>query len=328
MASQNNPSGKVYDMAQGAAGTLKSKFKWFGLILALLIVLPLVRGVLFNWKVIDPGYTGIKINRLVNKGVTREDIVTGFIFYNPIQSAIVTYPTFMQRVAWTHDQSEGKPVNEELTFNTKDSVPVNIDVAVSYQLEATRVPDFYTKFRADNIDTFTHGFLRDTTRNLVANLGSEYTFDEVNGTKKEEFLQRAGKQLHETVHQYGVNIQQFGLIGSLRPPQALLEAVNAKTQAIQKSIQVENEVRAAQAEAKKKIAIAEGEAAANRALASSLDPRLLEWERLKIMRDQVAKWNGEMPNVYAGGGGGQGMLFNIPMNQAPGQGESKRIRGK
>jgi len=318
MTDQNSPSDKVFELVQGATGKMKGKLKWIAFLVVLLIVLPLVRGVLFTWKVIDPGYTGIKINRLVNKGVTREDIVTGFIFYNPIQSTVVTYPTFIQRVAWTHDKAEGKPSNEELTFNTKDSVPVNIDVAVSYQLEAPRVPEFYTKFRADNIDSFTHGFLRDTTRNIVANIGSEYNFDEINGTKKEEFLQRSGKQLHETVGLYGVNIQQFGLIGSLRPPQALLEAVNAKTQAIQKSIQVENEVRAAQAEAKKKIAIAEGEAAANRALASSLDPRLLEWERLKIMRDQVSKWNGKMPDVLASGSG-QGMLFNLPVSQSAGK---------
>lgn len=301
----------IPESANKVTGALKGKLKYVIIILVFLVAMPFVRGLLFTWKVIDPGYTGIKINRLVNRGVTREDIVTGFIFYNPIQTAVVTYPTFIQRVAWTHDKAEGKPANEELTFNTRDSVPVNLDVAVSYQLESTKVPDFYTKFRADNIDSFTHGFLRDTTRNIVANLGSEYSFDEINGTKKEEFLQRTGKMLNEAVHQYGVNIQQFGLIGSLRPPQTLLEAVNAKTQAIQKSIQVENEVRAAQAEAKKKIAIAEGEAAANRALASSLEPRLLEWEKLKIMREQVAKWNGKMPDVFAGGGG-QGLLLNIP----------------
>lgn len=295
----------------------KGKGKYFVILLLILIAMPLVRGMLFSWKVIEPGYTGIKINRLVNKGITREDIVTGFIFYNPIQTAVVMYPTFIQRVAWTHDKAEGKPANEELTFNTKDSVPVDIDVAVSYQLDSTRVPDFYTKFRADNIDSFSHGFLRDTTRNIVANVGSEYNFDEINGSKKEEFLQRVGKGLNETVRQFGVNIQQFGLIGSLRPPQTLIEAVNAKTQAIQKSIQVENEVRAAQAEAKKKVAIAEGEAAANRAIASSLDPKLLEWERLKIMRDQVSKWNGKMPDVLAGGNG-SGMLFSIPTTHASG----------
>lgn len=293
---------------QQVADFFKGRSKWIVLIFILLFVFPIVRNSVISWRVIEPGYTGIKINRLVNRGVTREDIVTGFVFFNPIQSTVVVYPTFIQRVAWTQDLHEGSPRNEQLTFNTKDSVPVDIDVAVSYQLESVRVPDFYTKFRADNIDSFTHGFLRDTTRNIVAQIGSEYTFDDINGARKEEFLSKVGKALGENVKTYGVVIQQFGLIGSLRPPKALLEAVNSKTQAIQKSIQVENEVRQAEAEAKKKIAIANGEAAANRALASSLDPKLLEWEKLQIMRQQIAKWDGKMPGVM----GSSNMLLNLP----------------
>jgi len=61
-----NPSDKVFELVQGAAGKMKGKLKWIVLFVVLLIVLPLVRGVLFTWKVIDPGFTGIKINRLVN----------------------------------------------------------------------------------------------------------------------------------------------------------------------------------------------------------------------------------------------------------------------
>lgn len=270
----------------------------------------LLRGTVINWTIIPPGYTGIKINRLVDRGITRENVVTGFVFFNPIQSAIVIYPTFVQRVVWTHDLQEGSPTNEELTFNTKDSVPVNIDVAVSYILEVARVPEFYTKFRADRIESFAHGYLRDTARNVVVAIGSEYTFDDINGARKEEFLDRVTKALHARVVTLGVAIQQFGLVGALRPPQSLLEAVNAKTKAIQDAIRTENEVRAAQAEAKKRVAIAEGEAAANRALASSLDDRLLAWERLKLQRVAIDKWNGQMPSVLSGEG--NAMLFNIP----------------
>ena len=283
----------------------------FGAILAVIIVSVIfVRGTLIDWTIIPPGYTGIKVNRLVNRGITREDVVTGFVFFNPIQSTVITYPTFVQRVIWTHDAKEGNPVNEELTFNTKDSVPVNLDVAVSYILDVAKVPDFYTKFRADRIESFTHGYLRDTARNAVVMIGSEYAFDDINGSKKEEFLGRLAKELDNRVNPIGVSIQQFGLVGALRPPPALLDAVNAKTRAIQDSIKVENELRSTQAEAKKKVALAEGEAAANRALASSIDDRLLAWERIKLQRDSIAKWNGQMPSVMSGEG--NGMLFNIP----------------
>jgi hypothetical protein len=71
-----------------------------------------------------------------------------------------------------------------------------------------------------------------------------------------------------------------------------------------------NEVRAAQAEARKRVAIAEGEAAANQALASSLDQKLLEWERLKLQREAIVRWDGQMPSVVATEG--QGMLYNLP----------------
>lgn len=296
----------VTDGLKNAAG----KAKWIAIVVVLFLGLMLFRSTILTWKIIEPGYTGIKINRLTNRGVTREDVVTGFVFYNPIQSAIVTYPAFIQRVAWTHDMHEGIAANEELTFNTKDSVPVNIDVAVSYQIDPNKIPDFYMKFRADNIGTFTHGFFRDTTRNVVAQLGSEYNFDEINGARKEEFLAKVGKNLGETVKPYGVLVQQFGLIGSLRPPAELLNAVNMKTQAIQKSIQVENELRQAEGEARKAIAKANGEAAANRALAASIDPKLIEWKKLQIADKQVDKWNGQMPSVMTGSGG---VMMTMPM---------------
>lgn len=296
------------DIVKDGLRNALGKAKWIVLIVVLFLGLMLFRSTLLTWKIIEPGYTGIKINRLVNRSVTREDVVTGFVFYNPIQSTIVTYPAFIQRVAWTHDQHEGAPINEELTFNTKDSVPVNIDVAVSYQIDQNKIPDFYMKFRADEITTFTHGFFRDTTRNIVAQLGSEYNFDEINGAKKEEFLSKVGKTLGDTVKPYGVLVQQFGLIGSLRPPQALLEAVNMKTQAIQKSIQVENELRQAEGEARKAIAKANGEAAANRALAASIDPKLLEWKKLQIADKQVDKWDGKMPSVMGAGN----MMMMLP----------------
>ena len=140
---------------------------------ALVVLLLLSSTFLLNWKIIPPGYTGVKVNRLVDRGITHENIITGFVFYNPIQTQLIVYPTFVQRVVWTHDVHEGNPVNEELTFNTKDSVPVTLDVAVSYALAADRVPEFYTKFRADRIESFTHGFLRDTARNVVVAVGSE-----------------------------------------------------------------------------------------------------------------------------------------------------------
>lgn len=263
---------------------------------------------------IAPGSTGIRVNKIgSDRGVSKENIVSGLVFYFPLTTKIIEYPTFNQRVAWTHDTNEGKGTNEELSFQTKDSVPVTLDVAVNYTLRADKVPEFYTQFRADDIRLFTHGYMRDQARNAVAQVGSEYTFDEVNGPKKEEFFSRVNDYLSKAVANYGVVIPQNGLsaIGALRPPETLKTAIAARAKAIQDSITAENELRTYKANAAKAVAQAEGEAAAMRAKSASITPQFMELKRLEIQEKAISKWNGQVPSTMMGAGGN--MMFNIPV---------------
>ena len=51
--------------------------------------------------------------------------------------------------------------------------------------------------------------------------------------------------------------------------------------------------------------------AANAGETSSIDPKLLQWESMKIQREAVQKWDGKMPTVMSGKS--DGMLFNVPL---------------
>ena len=283
--------------------------KYFGLIF-------ITAALLFSTgcvKTIEPGHTGIKISKVgSNRGVSHENLVTGWVFYFPLTTKIVEYPTFNQRVAWTHDASEGHPVNEELSFQTKDNVPVTLDIAVNYTLQETKVPEFYSKFRADQIEFFTHGYMRDQARNAINQIGSEYTFDDVNGAKKEEFFAKVNGYLAKDVAPYGVVIAGNGVsaIGALRPPENLKAAIGARVQAIQESMKAENELRTYKANAAKAVAQAEGEAAAMRAKSASITPQFMELKKLEIQAAAVTKWNGAVPATMLSGGG---MMFNIPV---------------
>ena len=73
---------------------------------------------------------------------------------------------FAPRVA-THGSSkdsertahqEGRPVNDEISFQSAEGLRFTADINVSYQLTAGQVPRFYVKFRSDDLDAFTHGF--------------------------------------------------------------------------------------------------------------------------------------------------------------------------
>lgn len=258
---------------------------------------------------INPGNVGIKINMAgTARGVSDLPLETGWVFYMPGVTKVFEYPTFMQTAVWTASVHEGNPVDESITFTDKDQVPISADINLSYRLESTKVPNFYIQFRSDDIKGFTHGYLRNVARDAFNAVASQYSFDEINGMKKEEILLNIRKKINDGVGRYGVIVEQFGFIGALRPPANIAESINLKIAAIQKAIQSENELRQAKADAAKTIARAEGEAKANQLLASSISQQLIDWRRLEITMEAVKHWDGKRPMVE---GNNSGLLLQI-----------------
>jgi regulator of protease activity HflC (stomatin/prohibitin superfamily) len=248
-------------------------------------------------------------------------IRTGWVFYNPAGSKVVEYPTYVQTAKWTHDLNEGQPINEEISFNTLQGLTVYGDISLSYHLDPAKVPAFYVKFRSDDISQFTHGFLRNVARDSMNRVAANYTVEEIMGEKKPEMEQRSRDELQSEVKDIGVVIEQFGFIGSPRPPESVVAAINAAQQAKYIAQQKQNEllqsqadaakqVAAAEGQAKAQIAIAQGEAESNRVRAASISPQIIEWQKLAVTDRWIARWNGSMPQVQAGGNL-PGMLLNV-----------------
>lgn len=260
---------------------------------------------------IEPGHVGIRVNSWgSNRGVDDYPAVTGVVSYNFLTTNVISYPVFVQNVSWTKSADEGHPVNEEISFNTGDQMVVYADVAAAYQLEQAKAPAFYVKFRADNIDKWTHGFLRNLTRQKFDEIAGKYKIEQIMGDNA-PFLKEVRDNVQKELDPYGVKLDQLGFIGSPRPPQAVIDSINAKVKATQDAIRVENEVRQTKAQAEKNVAQAEGEAAAaiakangeakaNAIVNSSISPNLLEWRRLDISNVTAGKWNGVLP-TYSGG---------------------------
>lgn len=259
---------------------------------------------------VSPGHVGIVINNAgTYRGVEDVPMTTGWVWYNPFTQSVLDYPTFVQTAIWTASKDEGKKdVNEEIDFNSSDQMRFTADVAVSYSLQDKGVPYFYIKFRSDDLAVFTHGFFRNEARQALNAAADKFSSEEILSTKKDELLKVARDILATRVAHYGVTIEQFALTGAPRPPQSLVDSINGKVAAIQKAQQAENELREATAQAKKAVAKAEGEAQANIKLSSSLTQSLLEWRKLQITEQAIAKWDGARPMVE---GGSSGLLLSI-----------------
>lgn len=274
---------------------------------------------------IGAGQVGIEINLAGNqRGASEIPIRTGWVIYSPLRSQIIEFPTYVQTVKWTKDLNEGDPLNEEMSFNSKEGMEIRGDVSLSYSIDPQKVPDFYVKYRVNDLALFTHGILRDIVRNSLNEVASTYTVEDIYGEHKGEFLRKVQTLIEQKVQPVGVSVQQFGFIGAPRVPQVIAEAITAKAQAIQQAERARNELATTQAEAAKKIAEAEGdaramvtraqgEADANRIRQSSLTPQLLELRRIENQQAMIDRWNGQLPEVESGQG--NGMILQMPRSQ-------------
>lgn len=251
---------------------------------------------------IQPGHAGIIVDAYgKDRGVQSYTATTGRVWYNPITTTVFEYPTFVQSVVFTASPHEGRSVNEEITFTNADQMSIAADVSLSYSLLIDKLPAFYVKFRSDDLNQFTYGYLRSLMRDKFNETAGHYTVAQIMGDNG-PFLKQVKDALQADLEPLGVHLEsQFGFIGAPRPPEQVIGAINAKAQANQLAIQKQNELVQVTADAAKVVAKAEGDAKAtliwataqadaNRRMSESLTGNLIELKRLE-------KWNGILPQV-------------------------------
>ncbi len=299
--------------------------KFGAMAIGVILVLAVLSLFLLRITRIEAGHVGVEINLAgKQRGASEIPVRTGWVVYSPLSTQIIEFPTFVQTVKWTKDTNEGHPINEEMGFNSKEGMEIFVDVSLSYAIDAAKAPDFYVKYRLADMDSFTHGILRDVVRNSLNEVASTYVVEDIYGEKKAEFLGKVQTKIEQKMSPVGVSVQQFGFIGAPRVPSVIATAITAKAQAIQQAERARNELQTTQAEAAKKIAEAEGdakslvtraqgEADANRIRQNSLTPQLLELRRIENNRALIDKWNGQLPTVETGQSGG--MILQLPKPQ-------------
>src|SRR5262249_60352220 len=122
---------------------------------------------------LQAGYGGVEVNLAGgHSGAADIPIRAGWVFYSPLRTQIIEFSTFVQTVKWTRDVSEGRALNEEMSFNSKEGMQIYSDVSLSYAIDSVKVPEFYVKYRVNELDRFTHGILRDIVRNSLNEIAS------------------------------------------------------------------------------------------------------------------------------------------------------------
>ncbi len=258
---------------------------------------------------IHPGHVGIVISR-TGGGVERIPLDAGLHTRNPLTTGIEEYPIYMQTLVLAKAANEGNADNEEINVNSVEGQPISLDVAMSFELDAMKVPELYSTFR-NNIDFIQHNYVKQTIRQALQEVIGGEAIADILGPKKAEVVNRTQSLLDKRLSPYGFLVKQF-TINEIRAPQTVIDAINAKNVMQQAALTSQNELQKNQFQsqgdsikaaghAKAILAEAEAQAKANHLLAESITPTLVTYEMAK-------KWNGQMPQVSGSA---------IPMIQMP-----------
>jgi regulator of protease activity HflC (stomatin/prohibitin superfamily) len=261
---------------------------------------------------IDAGHVGVKVNLYGDgKGVDDVTEVTGWVFYNPISTKIVEFPTYVQHKEYTKKVDDYGDVESDESFivNSKDGSEFHVSPILNYSVKREKVPYIFQKYRVE-LPQVEQGFLKTAVYDAFRIVANSYTADELIGNR-ELFEIKVRQVLQKQLEPEGFILSQF--TSNLVYPETFKKAIEAKNNAVQAALRAENEVKTAEAQAKIKIAKAEGnaqamltsakaEAEANRLKQQTITPMLLQLE-------WINKWNGQLPSTQLGSG--TNMMYNI-----------------
>jgi len=251
---------------------------------------------------IDAGHVGVKVNLYGDgKGVDDVTEVTGWVFYNPISTKIVEFPTFMQHKEYKQVVEDGEvTVDESFVVNSKDGSEFHVSPLLNYSVKRERVPYIFAKYRVE-LSQIESGFLKTAVYDAFRVVANSYTADELI-SNRQQFEIKVRKVLEDQLSPEGFILSQF--TSNLIYPETFKKAIEAKNNAVQAALTAENQVKTAEAEAKIKIARAEGNAKAMltnaRAEAESNQLKQRTLTPMLIQQQWIERWNGKLPETMLG----------------------------
>jgi regulator of protease activity HflC (stomatin/prohibitin superfamily) len=119
--------------------------------------------------------------------------------------------------------------------------------------------------------------------------------DEIYGPRKQELLIQVQNDVAAYFAPYGLTVEKLFWAGNVRVPEVVLTQINNKIANEQHALAAQAQVATVEAEARQRIAQAEGEAKAIQVQGDTLrsNPQVLQLKAIE-------KWDGHLPQVTSG----------------------------
>jgi regulator of protease activity HflC (stomatin/prohibitin superfamily) len=251
----------------------------------------------FTIERVDAGHVGIKVNLTGDsRGVSKYQYKTGWVVYNSWTENLYEFPTFQQHIEFDQQQ-----------VITKGGFPADIKPSFNYSLKPNAVGDMFVNLRLP-IKDIEQGWLKNAIVGAVNDVANTWEVDSI-------FGHRQGFEA-AIVAECNLRLSKWFSVSQMRsniiPPEALQEAIVAKTRSVQQAEASIQQALAAEADGKRKVAIARADSAET-IINASAKARAMELTQQKLTPlfveyKKIEKWDGQLPSTVAGNAGS---LINI-----------------
>jgi regulator of protease activity HflC (stomatin/prohibitin superfamily) len=259
-----------------------------------IIVLGIVASMIQPYKIerIDAGHKGIVVNLSGSeRGVANYQYKTGWVVYNSWFTQVLEFPTYQQHIEY-----------DDQVIITKGGFSASIKPSFNYSLKSEAIGDMFVNLRL-GVKEIEQGWLKNAVIGAVNDVCNTWEVDSI-------FSHRQAFE-YSIVVECNKRLTKWFDVSQLRtnitPPEALQEAIIAKTRSIQQAQASEQQALAAIADGKRKVAVARADSAEAviNAQAAALTIKLKQSELtpMYIEYTKATKWDGVLPTTVAGGSG-------------------------
>ncbi|WP_424964294.1 prohibitin family protein [Ekhidna sp.] len=218
-------------------------------------------------------------------------------------------PGWNMKAPWNevyiYEVSENK-IEETMDVLDKNGLNISVDVTVRFHPKYDAIGTIQENFRGDYIQRL----VIPEARSIVRQVMGRYTAEEIFSTKRPEVEASIKEETRQVLGAPGNEVEMKSLlIRSIKLPEQIKTAIENKLKQEQEALAYQFRLDKEKSEAERKRIAAEGEAAANKIINSSLTPELLRMRGIEATMDIANSPNSKVI-VIGGGDDGLPLILN------------------
>lgn len=231
--------------------------------------------------------------------IAREDTTPGMEMKAPWQDTVSFDIKGQQALFKGNGQgtSDGETVDRpEITVSTSDKVPSNVDIAVRYSIAPDKVSEIYTIYKTE--DALFQRLISQDISSVVKDSAQSFTVDTLIADRT-AYSKAITDNLKTRWEKQGIIVDTVAL-QTVRPPQSILDRINASQVAQQGLVQAQADTKVKEEQARQRVIEAQGIADANRVTNESLTDKILQNKYIDALANAkglVVTPNGSTPMV-------------------------------